>query len=130
LCDLLGAALLAGEPVESALEVVAGAVATPWARPLLLRARAVLAGAAVETTDGRSGTLLRALRRSGTSGAKLAAQLRLSADDLRAEEASAALERAVRVGVHGVLPLGLCCLPAFMLLAVVPLAAGLVSGLR
>ena len=70
-------------------------------------------------------TLLRTLRRSGHSGARLAAQLRVLADDLRAEAAAGARQRARRVGVLAVIPLGLCCLPAFMLLAVVPLAVGL-----
>ena len=37
-------------------------------------------------------------------------------------------KRDRRVGVLAVIPLGLCCLPAFMLLAVMPLAAGLLRG--
>jgi hypothetical protein len=40
-----------------------------------------------------------------------------------------AVARSQRVGVLVVAPLGLCFLPAFVLIGVVPLAAGLVGGL-
>ncbi|MDQ1631598.1 MAG: tight adherence protein, partial [Frankiaceae bacterium] len=62
------------------------------------------------------------------SGARLARQLGLLADDARAAEDADSLARARRVGVLAVLPLGLCCLPAFMVLSVVPLAVGLLRG--
>lgn len=65
--------------------------------------------------------------RSAASGARLAEQLGLLADDLRAETAAAGLAGARRLGVLAVLPLGGCFLPAFMLLAVVPTVAGLVD---
>jgi hypothetical protein len=44
-------------------------------------------------------------------------------------ELAAAEERARSVGVRAALPLGLCLLPAFVLLAVVPIAAGLLEPL-
>ena len=46
------------------------------------------------------------------------------------ERAQRAQEVAVRrIGVFVVIPLGLCFLPAFLLIGVVPIVAGLVSGL-
>ncbi len=71
--------------------------------------------------------LAEVVHRSAASGAKLAEQLTLLADDLRAESAAADLAGARRLGVLAVLPLGTCFLPAFMLLAVVPTVAGLVA---
>jgi hypothetical protein len=137
--DLVAAALEAGAPVETALTVVARAVPGPSTARFLDLALPEVRGSPAPSTPasgwGRprpsdhTGTLLRALRRSGSSGARLAAQLHLVADDLRAEQAAAAVDRARRVGVTAVLPLGLCCLPAFMLLAVVPLGVGLLRTL-
>ena len=50
------------------------------------------------------------------------------ADDVRAEGRSAAEQAARRVGVLAVAPLGLCFLPAFVLLGVVPVVIDLFSG--
>jgi Flp pilus assembly protein TadB len=129
LADLLAAALAAGLPLVSALDAVDRALPGPRRYPLD-RVRELARGGSVD--DLRDGelpaVLVRALRRSGRSGSRLASQLGLLADDTRAEAAASALDRARRVGVLAVLPLGLCCLPAFMLLAVVPLAAGLLRG--
>jgi Flp pilus assembly protein TadB len=141
LADLVAAALDAGAPLHTALSTADAAVPGPRRHLLGLAARDLLDGRSVPTTgpatlrteepDGDEPlppSFVRALHRSGRSGARLAAVLRLLADDLRAEAAAAELERARRVGVLAVIPLGLCCLPAFMLLAVVPLAAGLLRG--
>jgi hypothetical protein len=130
LLDLLGAALAAGAPLATALDCVDRALPAPRVHPLNRVRDVALSGSleALTDTDDVPAVLLRALRRSGRSGSRLAVQLRLLADDTRAEAAGAALDRARRVGVLAVLPLGLCCLPAFMLLAVAPLAAGLLHG--
>jgi hypothetical protein len=136
--DLLGAALQAGLAVEPALDVVEQAMPTSSAGQLIVAARTAARGGPPPPSskgergpaDGLEATLVRALRRSGTSGARLAATLRLLADDARAEDASESLDRARRVGVLAVLPLGVCCLPAFMILTVLPLAIGLFGSLR
>jgi Flp pilus assembly protein TadB len=130
LVDLLSAALAAGAPLASALEAVDRALPEPRHHPLARVRDVALSGSLDALTDADEvpAVLLRALRRSSRSGSRLAVQLRLLADDTRAEAAGAALDRARRVGVLAVLPLGLCCLPAFMLLAVVPLAAGLLRN--
>jgi pilus assembly protein TadC len=47
------------------------------------------------------------------------------------EQARARVEdRARAVGVRAAVPLGLCLLPAFLLLGIVPLVAAAVEGLR
>ena len=51
-------------------------------------------------------------------GAELAARARADAEDA-----------ARRVGVRAAVPLGLCLLPAFLLIGIVPVVAGLVSDL-
>jgi len=61
------------------------------------------------------------------SGAPLSDVLAGLAEDARARALLAARLRARAVGVRAVLPLGLCFLPAFVLLGVVPLVAGMVS---
>jgi hypothetical protein len=50
-------------------------------------------------------------------------------EDLRAGRRAAVEERVRRIEVRAAVPLGACLLPAFVLLAVVPLVAGSVSSL-
>ena len=69
----------------------------------------------------------RALARSAT-GAAPAALLRAVADDADAAARAAAEAAARRAAVTAVLPLGLCFLPAFVLLGIVPLVAGLLAA--
>jgi len=59
------------------------------------------------------------------AGASPARPLRAAADDVRRDHAQRLEEGAARVGVRIVLPLGLAYLPAFVLLAVVPLVLAL-----
>ena len=71
--------------------------------------------------------IARAIHRSDASGAPLTDVLLRVADELRAQH-RATLERDARaVGVKAVGPLGICFLPAFVLLGVVPLVASLVT---
>lgn len=129
LADLVAAALDAGAPLTSALFAADAAVPGPRRHLLGLAARQLLAGDTEPAAEPLlPANLLQTLRRSGQSGARLAAQLRMLADDLRGEAAATERERARRIGVLAVVPLGLCCLPAFMLLAVVPLAVGLLRN--
>jgi pilus assembly protein TadC len=68
-----------------------------------------------------------AARRSAESGAKLASAFERAAAQLRVDARTAAELRAQRVGVWSIAPLGLCFLPAFVCLGIVPVIAGLVS---
>ncbi|WP_026240477.1 hypothetical protein [Parafrankia discariae] len=65
-----------------------------------------------------------AIGRTESSGAKLAATLTRIGDRARQEAHAAAIAAARRAGVLAVAPLGLCFLPAFLLLGVVPVVIG------
>jgi pilus assembly protein TadC len=69
--------------------------------------------------------LLRLARRSACSGAALAGGVAELADQSRHEAAHAAAAAAERAGVLIAGPLGLCFLPAFVCLGIVPVVAGL-----
>lgn len=71
------------------------------------------------------GPLGRALSRAHLHGASVSEAIARLADDLAEAELTAVEEQARSVGVRAALPLGLCLLPAFVLLAVVPIAVGL-----
>lgn len=59
-------------------------------------------------------------------GAAPSSLLRQAATDLRVAEAERITQAGAKAGVRIVLPLGLCFLPAFILIAIVPLVLGLV----
>ncbi|WP_165035275.1 type II secretion system F family protein [Candidatus Protofrankia californiensis] len=71
----------------------------------------------------------RALHRTEESGARLAVTLGRLADQTRARQQERALAAARRAGVTAVVPLGLCFLPAFIALGVVPVVIGAGAGL-
>jgi len=69
----------------------------------------------------------RSVVRAVATGASVAEAMHRLADDLR-EDRKAGVESAARtVGVKAAAPLGLCLLPAFVLVGVVPLVAGSVE---
>ncbi|GJF08259.1 hypothetical protein NGTWS0302_18820 [Mycolicibacterium cyprinidarum] len=70
-------------------------------------------------------TLLRMARRSASSGVALAQGIEDLAVQLRGEAADGANAKAERAAVLIAGPLGLCYLPAFVCLGVVPVIAGL-----
>jgi len=69
--------------------------------------------------------LLRLARRSASSGAALACGVAELADQSRHDAAHAAAAAAERAGVLIAGPLGLCFLPAFVCLGIVPVVVGL-----
>ncbi|NDB18379.1 MAG: hypothetical protein EB027_03835 [Actinobacteria bacterium] len=73
--------------------------------------------------------LLSVLARCEQSGADPAPALASLARRLTRDEQSQRLQRIRRAGVWLLLPLGLCGLPAFLLLTVTPLLASYFSGL-
>ena len=135
--DLVSGLLASGAPPEVALSTVAAAVAgcgsaamvravTPLRRVgRLLELGAVpdVAWADLDTSDGYGGVAA-AGRRCASSGARLVGAFNALAVELRQQRHAAALARAQRVGVWTLLPLGLCFLPAFICLGVVPVVAG------
>ncbi|WP_067842710.1 type II secretion system F family protein [Nocardia lijiangensis] len=136
--DLLAACLRAGLPMAAAARAVA--TGAPWALAAALRTAADLLalgaepGAAWERAardaQGRPGaaeidSLARMARRSARSGASLAIAVGELADQHRAAIEDAAAARAERAGVLIGGPLGLCFLPAFLCLGIVPVVIGL-----
>ncbi|KAD4060148.1 type II secretion system F family protein [Arthrobacter yangruifuii] len=69
-----------------------------------------------------------ALRFTARTGAPSAAVLYSHADSLRRRRQTEARRRAAALGVRLVMPLGLCSLPAFVALTVVPLLMSLLPG--
>jgi pilus assembly protein TadC len=124
--------------LRSGMAVSAAAVATaPSAPPsfahLLRRAADLLALGADPSTawstpapaDDRAEALLRLARRSAASGTMLAQGITELATQFREDAADAARAAAERAGVLIAGPLGLCYLPAFVCLGIVPVVAGL-----
>ena len=130
--DVLAVCLTAGMPVASA--AAATAPTSPRQLAALLRRAADLLALGADPATAWSSTgafdrhcesLLRLARRSAASGAALAdgvAELAVSVRQEAADAARAASERAA-VLIAG--PLGLCYLPAFVCLGIVPVVAGL-----
>lgn len=131
-CELLSVCLAAGLPVGGALAAVSGAVPGPVGRELATVAGLYRLGAGprrawADVPDELAG-MGRVLVRAGESGAAVVVGLRALAADSRAA-ARAATEAAVRrAGVWILAPLGLCFLPAFVCLGVVPLVLGIADG--
>lgn len=131
--DAFAACLRAGMAVSTAATAVADAA--PPALALVLRRGADLLslGAGADRAwadpdvggDGHVRAYLRMARRSAASGAALAQGVDDLAVTLRAEAADAAGARAERAAVLIAGPLGLCYLPAFICLGIVPVIAGL-----
>ena len=130
--DLAAAALAVGQPLPRALEMAAPAGAAATRDELCRIARLLALGADPEDAwRGASrgvAPLGAAARRSARSGAGLARTLTDLAAQVRAADRAAALARAHRAGVLAMLPLGLCFLPAFVCLGIVPSVAGLLGG--
>lgn len=132
--DLLAACLRAGRPVDGALDATAQAVGGPLGDHLAevsgrLRLGAAPAAAwAVPSDVPAVAALGRHMVRSTGSGAPVTDALTRLADDVRRQARAASAAAARRVGVLAVAPLGLCFLPAFVLLGIVPAVAGLAGS--
>jgi pilus assembly protein TadC len=133
--DLMTACLLAGRPVSAATEIAANAIGGPLGQRLTWVSSQLRLGADPEPTwallskDPALGRLSRAMIRAAQSGAPVADVLTRLADDAREAARAAAVASARRVGVKAVAPLGLCFLPAFVLLGIIPVVAGLASAI-
>lgn len=129
LADLLSAAVGAGASVPSALLAVGGAVGGGRGRALA-RAGAVLGRGGSWSTAWAGhppelAVLERALADAWHAGAAPVPVLRLVAAQARRDARRHARLAAARLGVRLVLPLGLCLLPAFVLLGIVPFVLSL-----
>lgn len=131
---LLAAALRAGADPGSALRLVTLALPGPASDRLGDSLSRLQLGADPGVvwdhlaTDDILGPLGRALGRAHRSGISVTSQIGDLAERLSADQRSRAEERAKGVGVRAAVPLGLCLLPAFVLLGIVPIVASLLTG--
>jgi pilus assembly protein TadC len=131
--DLLAACLTSGMAVSAAASAAA-ASAPPALSRILTRAADMLALGAEAVTawadpgpplDDHARALLRLARRSAESGTALAQGVADLAAESRSDAADAARAAAERAGVLIAAPLGVCYLPAFLCLGIVPVVVGL-----
>lgn len=133
--DVLAVCLRAGMAVSAAAAAAAPSAPPQLARVLRRAADLLALGAdpavawAIPSDprpdDTHIEALLRLARRSASSGAALADGVAELADQSRHDAAHAATAAAERAGVLIAGPLGLCFLPAFVCLGIVPVVAGL-----
>jgi pilus assembly protein TadC len=135
--DVLAVCLGAGMAVSAAAAATAPS-APPMLARVLRRAADLLAlgadpavawsappGLPAGSLDAQTDALLRLARRSASSGAALAEAVAELAVQCRHDAAHTAVAAAERAGVLIAGPLGLCFLPAFVCLGIVPVVAGL-----
>ncbi len=135
LFDLLAACLRAGLPTDAAVRAVVPTCPARLAAPLQHAADLLAMGADPATAWAPAApgvavapefeALARLARRSARSGSSLAAAVSELAEEQRAQVEEAATARAERAGVLIGGPLGLCFLPAFVCLGIVPVIVGL-----
>ncbi len=132
---LLGAALSAGAAPGPALELVCRALPGAAADRLgPVTARLALGADPARVWAGLSkdpelGPLGRCLSRAQATGAPVAEAITHLGRELAMERRAQSQDRARTVGVRAALPLGVCLLPAFLLLGIVPVVAGLAGRL-
>ncbi|MFF3910913.1 type II secretion system F family protein [Streptomyces sp. NPDC001848] len=133
--DLLAACIAAGASPVSAAQAVGEALAGPVGERLARGAAEVRLGGEPADAWRRlaalpgAAALVRLLERAGDSGAPAAAPVGRLAAQARAEWARGATARARRAGVLVTAPVGLCFLPAFIAVGVLPVVIGLAGGL-
>ena len=128
--DLFAACLAVGQAPGPALDEVAAVVDGPLREELVAVSARLRLGTDPVTVWGEVaqhphlGAWGRCVLRALDSGASVADAMARLAVDLRRGARARVEARARAVGVRAALPLGLCLLPAFVLLGVVPLVAG------
>jgi Flp pilus assembly protein TadB len=129
--DLLAACLRAGLPVPTAITAVAGGLPPAVAHALRSSADLLALGADPDTAWAPAvrcpdtAALARGARRAAQSGTALADLATDLAATVRANATDRAEATAQRAGVLITVPLGLCFLPAFVFLGIVPVVIGL-----
>lgn len=132
--DLMASMLAVGSPLDRGLEMLARSASPPVRTSLISVRTALDLGASWEVAWAAASAggpceavqeLGRALRFAGTTGAPSAAVVTAHAAQFRRRRNRAAEQRAAALGVRLVVPLGLCSLPAFVCLGVIPILVGL-----
>lgn len=131
--DLLAACLASGASTAVATRATAEALGGPVADVLMQSVTQFNLGASATRVwkpladEPALAPIARAILRSAETGAPLTTVLLRVSDDLRLNRRAQLEQAAKTVGIKAVGPLGLCFLPAFMLLGVVPLIASLIA---
>lgn len=134
--ELYAAALAIGAAPGQALTLVCSALPGGAAEELRgVRAGLALGRPPLEVWQELSrhpalGPLGRTMARAQQSGAPVVDAVRRLADDLAASARVDLEDQARAVGVKAALPLGLCLLPAFLLLGIVPIVVGAATAIR
>lgn len=128
-CDLLAVCLSTGLPLGTALAEVAATVPGPVGQRLGEVAGSIALGAdpaqAWAAAPAELAPLGRVLIRGADSGSSVGGGLRALAAQIRAAAGARAETAVRRAGVWILAPLGLCFLPAFVCLGVLPLVLGI-----
>lgn len=133
--ELLAACLAAGASPVSAAAAVGGCLDGPLAAALRRAATELRLGGDPSVAWGRVGVLpgaaglARRLELADSAGVSAVTAVAREATEYRARQARAAQVRTRRAAVHLAAPLGLCFLPAFLLLGVAPVVLGLARTL-
>ncbi|MCQ9177498.1 type II secretion system F family protein [Streptomyces sp. IBSBF 2953] len=132
--DLLAACIAAGAGPVAAAHAVGEALGGPVGEGLACGAAEVRLGGEPATAWRRlasmpgAAALAGLLERADVSGLPAAGPVARLAADTRAEWARAATARARRAAVMVTAPVGLCFLPAFIAVGVLPIVIGLAGG--
>jgi pilus assembly protein TadC len=127
--DLVYACVRAGQPLRHAIETVAEAMGPPISNLFGSVTNAISVGMSdaqawqVLFDDPVAGLVARDFSRSATWGTSVTDILTQHSAGLRRQVRTQRLAGAKAIGVKSVLPLGICYLPAFMLIGVVPVIA-------
>jgi Flp pilus assembly protein TadB len=131
--DLLAACLRGGSSWAESVDAVAAALGGPVGTELHWVAARIRLGADPAATwlaladEPELAALARTAARASESGSALASTLGRLAQDQRRVARADASARARAAGVRAVVPLGLCFLPAFVLIGIVPAVAGIAA---
>jgi pilus assembly protein TadC len=129
--DVMAACVAAGATAQQAVAQVAEACRSTLGADLRRAASSLQSGAtpleAWRALPQDIAPIGEVLERSVRSGASSAALLHSLAARRRAERRASRLDAARRLGVHAAAPLGLCFLPGFVVLGLLPVIIGLVS---
>jgi Flp pilus assembly protein TadB len=134
--DLLGSCLEAGAAPEAALLVVSRAVGGPVGEELLAIYHRLQVGVDRRqvwrdvAAHPQLGPLGRAVGRAHETGAPIGVAVHRLSEELRARARAEVDERARSMEVRASAPLGLCLLPAFVLLGVVPMVVGVFASME
>lgn len=134
LIGLIGSGVRAGATLPACLAAVSEAARGPLGEELAAVAERLRLGAEPASAWRRSAlpdplvAVGRDLARASDTGAPVADLLDRHVCDLRRSLRARAMARVERLGVLVVAPLGLCFLPAFVLIGLVPMAAELLGS--